>query len=286
MNKKSIFKDGANKYLTHPKEERGITLVALIITIVVLLILAVVTVTTMQNYGIIDNANTAGQKWNNTIEGEQGLLDSANSTLDQYLSGGTTGGIQGSGGSKVTWAKTSEGELAVGSTVKTSTNEEFYVFGIEGETVKLLAKNNLKVDGSMQDPTGASNNCQFSALANLSIRDGANLNNNATVKADKLSAVYKAMKYGETLGVTTGRLMLERETEALKSSNILKDILYGNNGKSSGTYLKYWLGSANGDAVWFVDGQRRYMSGGRLGKDYCGVRPVIEISESEITIVP
>ena len=40
MIEKSIFKDGANKKLTHPSRERGITLIALVVTIVVLLILA------------------------------------------------------------------------------------------------------------------------------------------------------------------------------------------------------------------------------------------------------
>ena len=45
MIEKSIFKDGANKNLTHPNTNRGITLIALVITIVVLLILAGVGIT-------------------------------------------------------------------------------------------------------------------------------------------------------------------------------------------------------------------------------------------------
>jgi len=44
MIEKSIFKDGANKNLTHPKSNKGITLIALVITIIVLLILAGVTI--------------------------------------------------------------------------------------------------------------------------------------------------------------------------------------------------------------------------------------------------
>ena len=38
MIEKSIFKDGANKNLTHPKNKNGITLIALVITIIVLLL--------------------------------------------------------------------------------------------------------------------------------------------------------------------------------------------------------------------------------------------------------
>ena len=60
MNKKSIFKDGANKNLTHPKNTKGITLIALVITIIVLLILAGVSIATLtgQN-GILTKARTS-----------------------------------------------------------------------------------------------------------------------------------------------------------------------------------------------------------------------------------
>ena len=40
MNKKSTLRSVANDYLTHPKNSKGITLIALVITIIVLLILA------------------------------------------------------------------------------------------------------------------------------------------------------------------------------------------------------------------------------------------------------
>ncbi len=40
MNEKSTLRNVANNYLTHPKQKKGITLIALVITIIVLLILA------------------------------------------------------------------------------------------------------------------------------------------------------------------------------------------------------------------------------------------------------
>ena len=58
MKEKSTLKDVANNYLTHTKNERGITLIALVVTIVVLLILAGITINLLLgNGGIFDIAN-------------------------------------------------------------------------------------------------------------------------------------------------------------------------------------------------------------------------------------
>lgn len=43
MNEKSTLRKVAKDYLTHTKKEKGITLIALVVTIVVLLILAGIT---------------------------------------------------------------------------------------------------------------------------------------------------------------------------------------------------------------------------------------------------
>ena len=52
---KSTKRGSANSYLTHTKMEKGITLIALIITIVVLLILAVVSIGAVKESSIIGN---------------------------------------------------------------------------------------------------------------------------------------------------------------------------------------------------------------------------------------
>ena len=57
------------------KTQKGITLVALIITIVVLLILATVTINSIQNDGIINKAKNAAEKFNKAQENEAELLD-------------------------------------------------------------------------------------------------------------------------------------------------------------------------------------------------------------------
>lgn len=71
MNKKSTLSKAENNYLTHTKKEKGITLIALVVTIVVLIILATVSVNTVlgQN-GIISKAKQAKEIYSNTIAQE------------------------------------------------------------------------------------------------------------------------------------------------------------------------------------------------------------------------
>ena len=60
MIEKSIFKDGANKNLTHPRNKSGITLIALVITIIVLLIIAGISIATLTaDNGILRQTNAA-----------------------------------------------------------------------------------------------------------------------------------------------------------------------------------------------------------------------------------
>lgn len=60
MKEKSTLKDVANNYLTHTVREKGITLIALIVTIIVLLILAGITIGAITgDNGIINQAQSA-----------------------------------------------------------------------------------------------------------------------------------------------------------------------------------------------------------------------------------
>ena len=268
------------------RQEKGITLIALIITIVVLLILAVVTINSIQGDGIIRYAQNAADEYTEKANQEQTDL---NTLLEQ---------IEAT--QPITWTyadEDSSGNISIGDLVKASNNEEFYVIGGDTagtpiisstEKVLLLAKNNLKADGSAQDTTGKINPCTFcteTAWNGASVVVNDDLNTKATIKADTTSAVYKAMKYGETLGVTTGRLMIKSEAEDLNNDEY-KDILYGRNGKSSGTYLNYWLGSVtDARGVWNVYGyDSRFGAGSTFANGgYFGVRPVVEILKSDIS---
>ena len=76
------------------KQEKGITLIALILTIVVLLILAGVTINlAVNNQGIFNKAKTATRAYENATEDERTGLDEADKEIAKYMPGGseTTG---------------------------------------------------------------------------------------------------------------------------------------------------------------------------------------------------
>ena len=66
------------------RAQKGITLVALIITIVVLLILAVVAITAISNENILNHANNAAVKYNQSVTNEKTDLNNYENTLDNY----------------------------------------------------------------------------------------------------------------------------------------------------------------------------------------------------------
>ena len=69
------------------KEQKGITLIALIITIVVLLILAAVAINSIQNDGILHYAQNAADSWNKAQANEQAMLGDYLNYLNNIGSG-------------------------------------------------------------------------------------------------------------------------------------------------------------------------------------------------------
>ena len=72
------------------KEERGITLVALVVTIIVLLILAGVTITlALGSNGVIGRAQQASNAWADASKAENAALDEGQrhmeNTISQYV---------------------------------------------------------------------------------------------------------------------------------------------------------------------------------------------------------
>ena len=74
------------------KTQKGITLVALIITIVVLLILAAVAISSIKNDGILGYAENAADKYNGAVKDEQGILEGVKGLLYKVLGGAVGGG--------------------------------------------------------------------------------------------------------------------------------------------------------------------------------------------------
>ena len=80
-----------NSSLT-PRNSKGITLVALVVTIIVLLILAGVTITSLLgDNGIISKAQQAADKMNNAIQSEQTEMNALLEELNSIASGNGTG---------------------------------------------------------------------------------------------------------------------------------------------------------------------------------------------------
>lgn len=65
------------------RSEKGITLIALVITIIVMLILVAVTITMAINGGLFQNAQEAGKLTNNAVDAEQALADGQVTVGDQ-----------------------------------------------------------------------------------------------------------------------------------------------------------------------------------------------------------
>ena len=177
------------------------------------------------------------------------------------------------------------GELAIGSEVTASNGESFYVIGFSEDNTKvnLLAKYNLKADGSSQDTTGETNPCAFcseTAWSGANVVSGDNLNNKTTISSETTSAVGKVEAYGSKLGAEKGRLMVKEEADTLKTT-ANTDILYGN---KDGKKLNYWLGSASDSSkVWLMYGECSDLSNDDFNIVVIfGVRPVLEVLTSSI----
>ena len=82
MKVKSKLSDTANNYLKHTKKQKGITLIALVITIIVLLILAGVTIATLTgNNGILTMAHKAKEQTEEAKIDEEYKLENASEII-------------------------------------------------------------------------------------------------------------------------------------------------------------------------------------------------------------
>ena len=86
MNKKSTLRSVANDYLTHPKENGGITLIALVVTIIVLLILAGISIQMLTgDNGILTRAGEAKETTRGGEVKETVALEATNNAGVDYI---------------------------------------------------------------------------------------------------------------------------------------------------------------------------------------------------------
>ena len=292
------------------KNEKGITLVALVITIIVLLILAGVTLSmVMGESGIFGKANSAKEKTQlsnaeetirlavleNQVKSVSGDASLTNDQLKEEIAKKLTEQGYAVSGSAVTYYgdKTIDRENYLEKESKTYTaynvgdkvtvgEENFYVIKASSaseEKVTLLAEKNI--DTTTMAQSDSANKIAFSSTNYWSSIEGItypyNLNNTATSANTDAIAIAKA--YGTAKG-GEGRLMTYEEANELKDTN--SEMIYGTN--TTAGYLRFWLGSAfDTYSVWFVYGSSSGLySCGFDSVNYCWVRPVIEISKDLI----
>ena len=144
------------------KSNKGITLIALVITIIVLLILAAVTINALSgDNGILKRAKDAKEQTNEKNQEEMGKLDDYKSTIDQYVDG-TTGGGSGANFTNIDTAKSNPaGTVPAGSTVveadankgiviKDKNNNEWVWIEVPKDTV--FSELTIDTTGELTDP--------------------------------------------------------------------------------------------------------------------------------------
>ena len=138
------------------KTQKGITLVALVITIIILLILAGISIASLTQTGLFEKAKDAKQKSENAQAEENATLENYIAQIDEIT-----------GGKKTDSEQSTYTAYNVGDEVTIGT-ESFYVIEASDantETVKLLAKYNLNKAGTKQAPNAnfGDTACAFSS---------------------------------------------------------------------------------------------------------------------------
>ena len=228
------------------------------------------------------------------VEGEEELIK-----IDDYVAS-----LKGEEGEGAKWELTTDadenGEISVGDLVthKEKTTEQFYVISVTGNTVAMLAAKNITkiepLEQSDSAPTVAFSSTNYWGADNeLKYPDPTTDKypdlNKYTDKTDDVKtsmgvvstdAIEIARAYGDTFDVT-GRLMTVEEVVALGGNistySTSECPAYINTGS-------YWLGSAYGASlVCFVYGDSSDLVNDGFGTgSVSGVRPVVEISKSDI----
>ncbi len=294
------------------KNEKGITLVALVITIIVLLILAGVTLSmVMGESGIFGKANSAKEKTQlsnaeetiklavleNQVKSVSGEVALTNDQLKEEIAKKLTEQGYTVSGSTVTYygdktidienyldkeKTTTYTAYNVGDQV-TVGGEKFYVIKASSESkekVTLLAEKNIDTTTMVQ--SDSANTIAFSSTNYWENIEGItypyNLNGVETSVSTDVINIAKA--YGTAKG-GEGRLMTVEEVVALGGS------MDANSTESCPSWINtanFWLGSADiTDHVWLVYGESGFLDSDYFGSGSSfGVRPVIEISKDLI----
>ena len=303
------------------KAQKGITLIALVITIIVMLILVGVTISVSLNGGLFTTAKQAEDETQIAQEKEQLLMAVMGALgedgkvnqekLDSNLPEGFTGSnlqytsktgnvFKVSGNGSITLETDSNEDTGVTISPKKETytvgeevtigNEHFFVIADDTEKVTLLAKYCLNLAGTAQlNGTNNETNYAFSSEPYWEAdgMEGLDLNE-YRVPDGVTSVITTAKEYGLTVtgNKTEGRLLRKDEANALKAECL--GIICGNSYDAVDGFLNYWLGTVQGNATLGYKNIYNLLgaASGIIQMDQYsmnwGVRPVLEISKADL----
>ena len=143
--------------------DKGITLIALVVTVIVLLILAGVTINlAVNNQGIFNKAKTATRAYKNASENEQTGLDEADKEIEKYMpKEGTEGGsitYTDSAGKTQTLTKGTPAGTKIGTTANIDGQTlNWYLFDVsdDGKTAYLVSTPTYWVPDTEKEVSGA-----------------------------------------------------------------------------------------------------------------------------------
>ena len=152
--KKLINEGGEKKYMRIKRNEKGITLIALIITIIILVILAAVSIRTVTNMGIVGHAINGTQDYAREAKAENEKLDTTGNFIDNAL--GKLNDIQGENGGGTTGLSASDISNGASTyygatvnypvTINTSLNDKWKIFYADESNIFLIPDSYISVD--------------------------------------------------------------------------------------------------------------------------------------------
>ena len=193
------------------KNNKGITLIALVITIIVMLILVAVTITMAVNGGLFTQAGKAKGDTQNAINAEKELANlPADMSTDQLIAKYTTGqGGNGGGQAQTanwTWTDSDESESINFGDLITRGTENFEIIAVGDSTVTAIAKQ--KVDTTTNKQSANAQEVKFDNEGDATSYD------NASIKG-------LVNAYGNTLGLAEGEsigLLSSNDTDLIRDN--------------------------------------------------------------------
>ena len=127
LKKEKVEKEQKNKITEKLKKEKGITLLALILTVVIMIILAAVTINVaLGEGGLVDQAKWAAEQTANSTKSEQEQLDDVADQINDIIAGIGTGETNSTGGEETNSVETNSvdtNSVEDTNTVETNTIE-------------------------------------------------------------------------------------------------------------------------------------------------------------------